>query len=75
MGPTLARLARNAMPGRRVIAVARFSEPGVREGLRTHGIETIPCDLLDRDAVGPCRSAPTSCSWPGASSAPTATTR
>ena len=51
MGPTLARLARNALPGRRVIAVARFSEPGVREGLRTHGIETVPCDLLDRDAV------------------------
>lgn len=51
MGPTLARLARNAMPGRRVIAVARFSEPGVREGLRMHGIETISCDLLERDAI------------------------
>lgn len=51
MGPTLARLARNAMPGRRVIAVARFSEPGVREGLEAHGIETIACDLLDRDAL------------------------
>ena len=51
MGPTLARLARNAMPGRRVIAVARFSEPGVREMLEKHGIETISCDLLDRAAV------------------------
>ncbi len=51
MGPTLARLARNALPGRRVTAVARFSEPGVRENLRTHGIETQSCDLLDRDAV------------------------
>jgi nucleoside-diphosphate-sugar epimerase len=52
MGPTLARLARNAMPGpRRVIAVARFSEAGVRENLQQHGIETIACDLLDRDAV------------------------
>jgi len=52
MGPTLARLARNAMPaGRRVIAVARFSEPGVREGLDAQGIETIACDLLDRDAL------------------------
>ena len=48
MGPTLARLARNAMPGRRVIAVARFSEPGVREMLENHGIDTISCDLLDR---------------------------
>ncbi len=51
MGPSLARLARNAMPGRRVIAVARFSEAGVRESLQAHGIETISCDLLDPDAV------------------------
>ncbi|NKE67345.1 NAD(P)-dependent oxidoreductase [Ramlibacter sp. RBP-2] len=52
MGPTLARLARNAMPReRRVIAVARFSEPGVRESLQAHGIETISCDLMDREAV------------------------
>lgn len=51
MGPTLARLARNAMPGRRVIAVARFSEPAVREMLEKHGIETIACDLLDRKAM------------------------
>jgi nucleoside-diphosphate-sugar epimerase len=53
MGPTLARLARNAMPrDRKVIAVARFSEAGVREDLERHGIETISCDLLDREAVG-----------------------
>ena len=52
MGPTLARLARNAMPReRRVIAVERFSEPGVRESLQAHGIETISCDLMDREAV------------------------
>lgn len=52
MGPTLARLARNAMPAeRRVIAVARFSEPGVQEALHAHGIETIACDLLDRKAL------------------------
>jgi len=51
MGPTLARLARNAMPARRVIAVARFSEPGLRAMLESHGIETITCDLLDRQAL------------------------
>ncbi len=52
MGPTLARLARNALArDRRVIAVARFSEPGVRESLEQRGIETIACDLLDREAV------------------------
>ncbi len=51
MGPTLARLARNAMPDRRVIAVARFSEPGLQAMLESHGIETVACDLLDRAAL------------------------
>ena len=53
MGPSLARLARNALPRhRRVIAVSRFSEPGVRESLDQCEIETMACDLLDRAAVG-----------------------
>ncbi len=51
MGPTLARLARNAAPGKRVIGVARFSEAGLREALNGYGVETIACDLLDRAAV------------------------
>jgi nucleoside-diphosphate-sugar epimerase len=51
MGPTLARLAKRAMPGRRVIGVARFSEPGLRQRLKAQGIECIACDLLDRDAI------------------------
>ncbi len=51
MGPSLARLARNAMPGRRVIAVARFSEAGLREELERHGVETLACDLLDAAAL------------------------
>ena len=51
MGPTLARLARNAAPDKRVIGVARFSEPGLRETLDACGVETIACDLLDRAAV------------------------
>lgn len=59
MGPTLARLARNAMPpSRRVIAVARFSEAGVRESLEAHGIETIACDLLDREALAALPQCP-----------------
>ena len=33
MGPTLAGLAKAASPGRRVIGVARFSDPGVKEWL------------------------------------------
>jgi len=51
MGPTLARLARRAAPKKRIVAVARFSEPGLRQALEQHGIETIACDLLDRGAV------------------------
>jgi nucleoside-diphosphate-sugar epimerase len=51
MGPTLARLAKRADPKRRVIGVARFSEPGLREKLEGWGIECIAADLLDREAV------------------------
>ena len=51
MGPTLAGLAKAAQPKRKVIGVARFSEPGVKERLELRGIETIHCDLLDAAAV------------------------
>lgn len=51
MGPTLARLAKRAAPDKTVVGVARFSEPGLRERLDADGIETIPCELLDRAAV------------------------
>lgn len=51
MGPTLARLARHAAPDKRVVAAARFSEPGLRERLEGWGIETIACDLLSRGAL------------------------
>jgi nucleoside-diphosphate-sugar epimerase len=51
MGPTLARLAKRAAPEKRIVAVARFSTPGLREDLEKAGIETIACDLLDRAAV------------------------
>lgn len=51
MGPTLARLAKRGAPNRRVIGVARFSEAGLQQRLESWGIETISCDLLDREAV------------------------
>lgn len=51
MGPTLARLAKNAAPAKRVIGVARFSDPSVRERLEGWGIETIAADLLERSAI------------------------
>lgn len=51
MGPTLARMAKRAAPGRRVIGVARFSDPAVRARLQAQGVECIACDLLDREAL------------------------
>ncbi len=51
MGPTLAKLARNAAPSKRIIGVARFSEAGMRDRLEGWGIETITADLLDAGQV------------------------
>ena len=51
MGPTVARMAKRAVPDRRVIGVARFSEPGLKEKLESFGVEPVACDLLDREAV------------------------
>lgn len=51
IGPSLARMAKRAAPDKRIIGVARFSEPGLREDLEARGIETVRCDLLDRAAV------------------------
>lgn len=51
MGPTLCMLAKNAVSQagieKRIIAVARFSDPSVKDMLEANGIETIPCDLQD----------------------------
>lgn len=58
MGPTLARMAKRADPARRVIGVARFSEPGLRESLQAHGVECIAADLLSRDALAQLPEAP-----------------
>jgi hypothetical protein len=51
MGPTLARMARRAAPSKRIIGVARFSEPGLKDRLDSWGVETVACDLLDREAL------------------------
>lgn len=58
VGPTLARMAKRAAPDKRVIGVARFSDPAVRSRLEDWGIETITCDLLDRDAVAALPDVP-----------------
>jgi nucleoside-diphosphate-sugar epimerase len=64
MGPTLARMAARARdaadagPRRRIIAVSRFSADGTERFLHRAGVETIKCDLLDRDAVARLPDAP-----------------
>lgn len=51
IGPTLARLAKRAAPGKRVIGVARFSERGLRDKLAAWGVECLEADLIDRKQV------------------------
>lgn len=51
MGPTLARLAKRAAPDKRVVGAARFTNPAARTALEAADVETIACDLLDRNAV------------------------
>jgi hypothetical protein len=62
MGPTLARLARRASDeariSRRVIGVARFSSPNMEKQLNSWGVETIRCDLLDRNSLAALPGAP-----------------
>src|SRR3989338_1933482 len=56
LGKTLGGLACRAIQEagvkKRVIGISRFSETGSRESLKKIGIETVVCDLLDREAVG-----------------------
>src|ERR1700733_5972081 len=68
MGPSLAKLARRATkPNRdrkgvgapkRIIAVARFSDPNTAADLHASGIETIACDLLEPGALAQLPDAP-----------------
>jgi nucleoside-diphosphate-sugar epimerase len=55
MGVTLAMMAAKAVKragaNKKVIGVARFSNPDARKALDDFGITTIACDLLDRDGV------------------------
>ncbi len=58
MGPTLARLAKRAAPYKRVIGVARFSEPGLHATLQGQGVECIAADLLSRTQLAALPDAP-----------------
>ncbi|HXT48203.1 MAG TPA: NAD-dependent epimerase/dehydratase family protein, partial [Gemmatimonadaceae bacterium] len=55
----MARRALDALGRRdRVVAVSRFSHASGERALNEHGIETIRCDLLDRNAVAALPDAP-----------------
>jgi nucleoside-diphosphate-sugar epimerase len=62
MGPSLAVRAKRAIDEaglrKRVLGVARFSEPGLWERLSQAGVETVRADLLDRDALRGLPEAP-----------------
>lgn len=62
MGPTLCLMLKQALEKigsrNRVLAVARFSDAQARKQLNSHGVETIPCDLLDRKTVAQLPEAP-----------------
>jgi len=62
VGPSLAGMARSALAqaGKavRVIAVDLFPSPATREALEADSIETITCDLLDREALPRLPEAP-----------------
>jgi nucleoside-diphosphate-sugar epimerase len=62
MGPTVACMAARAAnqvgDGRRVYAVSRFTSPDAVRVLGAAGVETIVCDLLDRDAVAQLPDVP-----------------
>jgi nucleoside-diphosphate-sugar epimerase len=62
MGPSLiqraARAAAEAEATKRIIGVARFSDPSVRRYLEQTGIETISADLLEADALASLPDVP-----------------
>jgi nucleoside-diphosphate-sugar epimerase len=58
MGPSLAHRARRAATGKRILGVARFSNPEVRAQLDSWGIETISADLLEPGILDRLPDAP-----------------
>jgi len=51
MGPTLARMAKRAVPDRRVWAVARYSDPALLDRFTGQGITPVRADLLDPASI------------------------
>ncbi len=75
MGPTLAGLAKAALPDRRVIGVARFSDAGVKDWLRPAVSRPSAATCSMTPPSSPCRRSKTSSSWLDENSAPRAICR
>lgn len=58
IGPSLARMAHRADPGRHIIAVSRWSDARTAEELATLGIKIVRADLLDQHALAALPDAP-----------------
>ncbi|SEG97201.1 Nucleoside-diphosphate-sugar epimerase [Nonomuraea solani] len=59
LGPSLVRLALNATGrDRRVIAVSRFSEPGLAESLQSEGATVISADVADKKVLAELPDVP-----------------
>ncbi len=59
LGPSLVRLALNATGrDRRIIAVSRFSEPGLADGLQGEGATVVRADVADERALRELPEAP-----------------
>jgi len=62
MGVSLGRLAANAVKEagvtKRIYGISRFADTAACDALAAAGIEPLPCDLLDRDAVASLPQAP-----------------
>lgn len=58
MGPTLTRMIQRADPGRRVVAVSRFSNERLPDQLASQGVEVWKGDLLDADFLASLPECP-----------------
>jgi nucleoside-diphosphate-sugar epimerase len=58
MGPTLARMAKRAAPGKRVWAVARFSDAAKQGQFLAEGIQPLKADLLEPSEFARLPDAP-----------------
>ncbi len=50
MGPTLSMMLKRSAPSKKIYAASRFTDSEVEAHIKSYGIETIKCDLLDKNS-------------------------